>query len=76
MHQAKGENMKIRIMGTKEECDLAAQNFKQIEKDKENVKSVQISQNYPNRGSNTIFRLYVDIEYRERAFDRLLSGGV
>lgn len=27
------------------------------------VKSVSISGNYPNRGSNTIFRVYVEVEY-------------
>lgn len=56
--------MKIRITGTREELAQARQYYQALEKD-ENVKYVNISQPYPNRGSNTLFRLYVDIEYRE-----------
>lgn len=56
--------MKIRITGTREELAQARQYYQELEKD-ENVKYVSISTVYPNRGSNTLFRLYVDIEYHE-----------
>ncbi len=54
--------MKIRIMGTREELAQARQYYEEFEKD-EGVKYVCISSLYPNRGSNTLFRMYVDIEY-------------
>ena len=56
--------MKSRIMGTESECEAAREYYKELEKES-NVKSVSISGNYPNRGSNTIFRVYVDVEYYE-----------
>ena len=54
--------MKIRVMGTKEECLVAMGYYKNLEKDS-NVKFVQVSELYPNRGSSTLFRIYIDIEY-------------
>lgn len=54
--------MKIRIMGTKSECQAAREYYSALEKEA-NVKSVTISDLYANRGSNTIFRLYVEVEY-------------
>lgn len=54
--------MKIRVMGTKNECLAAMGYYRELEKDS-NVKCVQISMLYPNRGSNTVFRLYVEVEY-------------
>lgn len=56
--------MKIRIMGTIPELDLAKSYYQELEKEIY-VKSVVISRYYPNRGSNTVFRLYVEIEYRD-----------
>lgn len=50
-------------MGTREECLLANEYYSELEKS-DDIKSVQISDFYQNRGSNTIFRLYVDIEYK------------
>lgn len=68
--------MKIRIIGTKDECALAVQYYSELEKDTQNVKSVQISAPYPNRGSNTVFRVYIDIDYREHALEPYrLKGG-
>lgn len=49
-------------MGTREECLLANEYYSELEKS-DDIKSVQISDFYRNRGSNTIFRLYVDVEY-------------
>ena len=54
--------MKIRVMGTESECQAAREYYRELEKES-NVKSVSISENYANRGSNTIFRVYVDVEY-------------
>ena len=54
--------MKIKIMGTESECRAAREYYAELEKES-GVKSVSISENYPNRGSNTIFRVYVDVEY-------------
>lgn len=54
--------MKIRVMGTESECQAAREYYRELEKGS-NVKSVSISKNYANRGSNTIFRVYVDVEY-------------
>ena len=54
--------MKIRVMGTEAECQAAREYYQGLEKES-GVKSVSISGNYPNRGSNTIFRVYVEVEY-------------
>ncbi|MBQ5929541.1 MAG: hypothetical protein IIX02_02005 [Clostridia bacterium] len=54
--------MKIRVMGTKDECLAAMAYYRELEKDS-NVKFVQVSDLYPNRGSSTLFRLYVEVEY-------------
>ena len=54
--------MKIRIMGTLDECHVATAHYRNLEKDP-NVKYVQVSDPYVNRGSSTLYRVYVDIEY-------------
>ena len=41
---------------------LAAAYYRELEKDP-NVKLVQVSNLYANRGSSTVFRLYVEVEY-------------
>ncbi len=52
--------MKIRIMGTMAECEAARAFYASLEP---RLKSLTISRLYPNRGSNTIFRLYIDMEH-------------
>ena len=47
---------------TEAECQAAREYYRGLEKES-GVKSVSISGNYPNRGSNTIFRVYVEVEY-------------
>ena len=42
-------------MGTESECQAAREYYRELEKGS-NVKSVSISENYANRGSNTILR--------------------
>lgn len=56
--------MKIRIMGTQEVLAAAEHYYRGLEQEP-NVKYVSVSRPYPNRGSNTLFRLYVDIEYKD-----------
>lgn len=67
--------MKIRIMGTKDECELARKYYRELEKDA-NVKSVAVSDLYANRGSSTVFRVYVDIEYRDVVLAQNLIQGI
>lgn len=54
--------MKIRIIGTKDECLAATTYYRELEKDS-NVKYVQISKPYASRGSSKLFRVYVEVEY-------------
>ena len=67
--------MKIRIMGTKDECELARKYYRELEKDA-NVKSVVVSDLYANRGSSTVFRVYIDIEYRDVVLAQNLIQGI
>ncbi len=67
--------MKMRIMGTKDECELARKYYRELEKDT-NVKSVVVSDLYANRGSSTVFRVYVDIEYRDVVLAQNLIRGI
>ena len=54
--------MDIRITGTVEECNAAADYYAALEK-QDNVRYVTVSRLYPNRGSNKLFRLYIQVEY-------------
>lgn len=54
--------MKIRIMGTEEELKVAKNYYSELSKENY-VKSISISNFYPNRNSFNICRLYIDIEY-------------
>lgn len=67
--------MKLRVMGTKDECVLAQKYYQALE-EQDNVKSVEVSGLYPNRGSNTIFRVYIEIAYKSEAeeLQRLLRA--
>lgn len=56
--------MKIRITGTKDECELAKSYYLELGK-QENVKSVEVSRFYPNRDSVNQYRVYVTVEYHE-----------
>lgn len=65
--------MKIRIMGTQAECEYAQRYYAELEKNSDIVKNLIVSKLYPNRGSNTIFRIYIDITYN---FDSIkIKGG-
>lgn len=54
--------MQIRVMGTKNECETAQEYYRSLEKE-DNVKYVQVSQLYANRGSASMFRVYINVEY-------------
>ena len=62
--------MKIRITGTKPELEVAKQYYQSLENESY-VKSVTVSRFYQNRGSNTVFRLYIDIEYFDQYLQKL-----
>ena len=51
-------------MGTKEELEVASSYYRSLEKE-DFIKSVVVSKQYQNRGSSTVFRLYIDIEYKD-----------
>jgi len=58
--------MKIRVMGTMPECQMAKDYYSSL-RGQESVKSVSVSEFYPNRGSMEIYRVYIEIEYYEVA---------
>lgn len=62
--------MKIRVMGTENECRVARTYYENLEREP-NVKFVQVSKLYPNRGSNTLFRVYVEVEYKNEVLENL-----
>ncbi len=69
--------MKIRVMGTADECRVAQAYYRALER-QDNVKYVSVSELYPNRGSNTLFRVYIDVCYKSeteelRFLDRLIQ---
>lgn len=54
--------MKIRIMGTKQELLVAKQYYEELNNSPD-IRYVSISDFYPNRGNDKLYRLYIDIEY-------------
>ncbi len=56
--------MKIRVMGTKEECELAQEYYKEFVYNNEQVQSYSISDLYANRGNSNLYRVYIDINYK------------
>lgn len=60
--------MKIRVMGTREECEQA-QRFYRILAKGENVISSSVSGLYPNRGSTNQYRVYVEIVCKSEKID-------
>ncbi len=54
--------MKIRVTGTKQECEQAQQYYSKFGTNKEMVRSCSISILYPNRNSVNQYRVYIDIE--------------
>ncbi len=54
--------MKLRVIGTKEECETAKRYYDSLRKDPR-TKSVEISKRYPSRGSAELFRVYIEVNY-------------
>ncbi len=54
--------MKIRVTGTKDECEQAQVYYGKFGRDSELVKSCTVSNLYPNRNSVNQYRVYIDIE--------------
>jgi hypothetical protein len=59
--------MKIRLMGLKDELDVAVNYYEGLKKELY-IKGIMISLFYNNRGSNC-YRVYVDIEYYDSYLD-------
>lgn len=55
--------MNIRITGTEEELEVAKDYYQSLSKE-DYVKTITISDFYPNRISGNQYRLYIDIEYK------------
>ncbi|MDE7107176.1 MAG: hypothetical protein K2O39_02515 [Clostridiales bacterium] len=60
--------MKIRVMGTREECEQAQRFYTQLSKG-DNVLSSSVSELYPNRGSTNQFRVYIEIVCKSEKMD-------
>ena len=60
--------MKIRIMGTREECEQAQRFYKHLS-NAENVLYGSVSALYANRGSNNLYRVYVEIVCKSEKID-------
>ena len=60
--------MKIRVMGTREECEQAQCFYRQLAKG-ENIVSSSVSGLYPNRGSTNQYRVYVEIVCKSEKVD-------
>ncbi len=56
--------MKIRVTGTKKECQMASDYYNSL-RGKETVKYICVSDFYPTRGSDELYRVYIEIEYFE-----------
>lgn len=56
--------MKVRVMGTKAECEQAKRFYEAFGRG-ENVVYYSVSGLYPNRGSNNQYRVYVEIVCRD-----------
>lgn len=65
--------MQIRVMGMRSECEVAQGYYTKLEKDA-NVKLVQVSNLYPCRGSTTLFRVYITVEYYSDILETATAG--
>lgn len=58
--------MKLRIIGTIEECKQAEAYYASL-RGQENINWVEISAPYANRGNSQLYRLYVEVSYKTTA---------
>ena len=54
--------MKIRVMGTKAECEQAQSYYNELAKN-DMVDYCTVSPLYQNRGSKNMYRVYIDVAY-------------
>ena len=64
--------MKIRVIGTKEECEVAKRYYNGLRENPQ-TKSVEISRLYPCRGSSELFRIYIEVNYYDVPREGALS---
>lgn len=64
--------MKIRLMGTKQECEIMAEFFRQ---NLVTDRAYSVSGLYPNRGNTNMYRLYVDIDVTPAVIDKTKIKG-
>lgn len=57
--------MKIRITGTKTECEAAAEVYRQMETSSE-VAYCSVSKLYPCRESDKLYRIYIELVYNKK----------
>ncbi len=55
--------MKIRVTGTKEECILAQEYYKEYVANNKCIKDYSISRLYANRGNSNLYSVYIYINY-------------
>ena len=60
--------MKIRVMGTLEECEQAQRFYTMLARG-ENILSSSVSGLYPNRGSTNQYRVYIEIVCKSEKMD-------
>lgn len=60
--------MKIRVMGTREECEQARRFYSHLA-DGENTEFASVSGLYPNRGSTNQYRVYIEIVCKSEKSD-------
>lgn len=61
-------NMKLRVMGTVDECTQAQRFYTMLGKS-ENIAYVSVSGLYPNRGSTNQYRVYIEIVCKSEKID-------
>lgn len=64
--------MKVRLMGTKRECEIMQDFFR---KNLQNGSGYSVSGLYPNRGSTDMYRVYVEFNMPKNTTDFLLLKG-
>ena len=65
--------MKVRFMGTREECEFVVKYFKEFAS-KTFFKSLSISNLYANRNSLDMYRVYIEYQLHDNSSNLLLQG--
>lgn len=67
--------MRIRVMGTEEECRQAQRYYRQFGRG-DQVEYCSVSELYPNRGSKNMYRVYIEISTKQDYCDVMNSKSV